>query len=788
MIFYSLVLEVLVAAVMLGIVAFSWSLGRREDLNREKGWREIFAGFCLLFLGSLVDISDHYPELSRFVILGHTPWQSFVEKVVGFLGGFVLLAIGLLRWLPQVVTLRQTERELRRTRAELEQRLRLGSEELSLRELDLKREVRERIQTAAELERSRNLLRRVVASAPIALVASDGAGKITLAEGRALGSLGLGDGELVGWQFSDLDKSVGDDLERARQGERVVGQVEVDGRVFEYQHAPWERNEGGQDVISVAIEVTEIKRAERELRSAKEAAEASSRAKSQFLANMSHELRTPLNSVIGFASVLHRNKPQNLQSEQLRYLERIRANGQHLLTVINEILDLARIEAGRVDLDLQMVNLTDLVKDTVTQIEGEKRSNAVSLQIRLPTVLPLLRTDPTRLRQVLINLLSNALKFTEQGKIEVLLEVDEAHGEVVRIAVADTGIGIASDQLNTIFDAFRQVDSGADRQYGGTGLGLSISSSLCRLMGFRLWAESVEGRGSTFTIELLPSIDYLLPQGVLGEPAGTQVSRQLKPLSSSPLDSRELSQHLLGKHILVIDDSTDSRLLMVRTLEDMGCRPSVAASGEEGLWLARSKRPDLILLDLMMPQMSGWDVLAALKRDTELASVPVLVVSIVAEEQRGTLLGAIEAVSKPVDRRRLLGVLERVFRQQPARILLVEDDELQQTLMKEILENEGIHVEIAANGIAALKVLEEFVPDLVLVDLVMPEMDGTSLIHALRSHHGHCDLPIAVVTSKELSASERHGLEPQVAAILDKGGAFGHRLQELVAELLREQW
>ena len=669
MIIHSLILEVLVAAVMLGIVWFSWRIGRREGLGLEKGWREIFAGFCLLLLGALVDISDHYPELGRFVILGQTPWQSFVEKVVGFLGGFVLLAVGMLRWLPQVVKLRQTEKELRRVRSELEQRLRRGSEELSLRELDLEREVRERLETAAELQNSRNLLRRVVASAPIALLATDGAGRITLAKGSALGSLGLGDEELVGRRFSELDPRVSEDLALARGGQRVVGLVEIDGRVFEYQHAPWERIRGAQHVISVAIDITELKRAERELRAAKEAAEASSQAKSQFLANMSHELRTPLNSVIGFANVLHRNKPGNLAVEQLRYLDRIRSTGQHLLEVINEILDLARIESGRVELDLQVVDIRKLVSDTVAQIEGEQRTAAVSVHTRLPANIPPVHTDPTRLRQVLINLLSNALKFTEEGVVEVILEVD-ARGEAARIIVSDTGIGIPAEDLATIFEAFRQVDSGTDRQYGGTGLGLSISNSLCRLLGYHLDVRSEVGRGSTFTLELQPGGGAQPAPSAPLAGGGDALPRPPLPHLAPFVDSREISPHLVGKRILVIDDHSESRLLMLRTLEEMGCRADVAPSGEEGLWLARTRQPDLILLDLVMPQMNGWDVLTVLRQDAELAEIPVLVVSIVAEEQRGTLLGAIEAVSKPVDRQRLLTVLERVFVEQPTGVVV----------------------------------------------------------------------------------------------------------------------
>ncbi len=784
MIPFSLVLEVLVAGVVFAIVLFTRRLGKRERLEREAGWEQISTGLLLLLVGALVDISDHFPALGRFVILGQTPAQSFVEKVVGFLGGFTLLAVGFWRWLPQIASVRRTEEELRKKRKELEIRLRQGSEELSLREMDLEREVRHRQRTVEQLHRSEVLLRQVVEKAPIALIATNSEGVITLAAGRALETMGLVPEELTDRAVSEVDPQLARDL-RGFDETSTLSTRQFGERYFEYQHSRWPGERRGETgVVTVAVDITELKLAELELRTAKEEAEHANRAKSQFLANMSHELRTPLNSVIGFANILSKNKGGNLEPPQLRFLERIQSNGRHLLDLINEILDLARIEAGRLDLEESSVCLRRLVIDTVAEIRAGRGETRVSLEVDVPPSVEPIRTDAMRLKQVLINLVSNALKFTDDGRVEVRLEVDE-EDRPVRLLVSDTGIGIPEEQLGQIFEAFRQVDGEASRQYSGTGLGLSISRSLCWLMGFELAVESRVGVGSKFWIELRSRSSAAGPRAVEGESPAQPLGPKL-PARPASADEEPTRSPLSRRRVLVIDDGTDSRLLLASALEEMGCVPVPAASGEEGLWLARREPPDLILLDLMMPRMSGWDVLTELRGDPRLAKIPVLVISIVAEEQRATLLGAIEALSKPVGREQLHEVLRRVFaHRRVRRVLLVDDEEDQVDLVTRYLgeEEDGVVVDWAADGLSALQLLETRVFDLVLVDLVMPGLDGLSFIRTLRSETRHREVPVVVVTGKELSTAEIGGLEPLVQGILQKNGELDHELRRVIGTL-----
>ena len=772
MILYSLILEILVALVMLGVLVYCWRIGRKEKLGDEKGWKQILAGFALLSIGALVDISDHFPSLDAWLVLGRTPGQAFLEKVVGTLGGFSLVLIGLLRWLPHLVGRRKAESKLRAAHREMQERIRRGSEELNLRELDLEREIRERQAATQALERSQVLLERVLENAPIVLLAVDEVGVVTLAKGEALALVGFEPDDLEGRSLLDAYPETRPSLERALAGEVVTDTIAMGDRVFAYHHSPWIRETGSvKGVVTVATDVTESHRTQDALRQAKDRAEDANLAKTRFLANMSHELRTPLNSVIGFANVLIKNKRSTLDTTDLRYVERICDNGQHLLTLINEILDLSRIEAGHVTLELVTVDLADLIGSTLAQLRDRQTDGPVEVVADLPDSVRRLRTDAVKLRQVVINLVSNALKFTDEGEVRVALVTDPA-GIPRAIEVSDTGIGIPEDDLDRVFDAFHQVDSSMTRSHGGAGLGLSISRSLCRLLGFDLTVSSVLGEGTTFRIDFSGGI--VVEDGA---PAAALERPRKRTLPLSP-------ESLRGRRVLVIDDSADSRSLLLEALEDLGCEALWAQDGDEGFWLAHRERPDLILLDLMMPTMDGWDVLASLKRDSELASIPVVVVSALAEEQRGVLLGAIEALEKPVDSDQLALVLERLLLSEPAKVLVVEDEEEMRLLLEHLLTRAGFQVEMAAEGNEALERLEDYRPDLVLVDLVMPGMDGTTLIHALRADPRFRDLPVTVVTGRKLSSEEWHDLESYVEAILAKSRTLGEELCQVLNDQL----
>jgi PAS domain S-box-containing protein len=543
------------------------------------------------------------------------------------------------------------------------------------------------------------------------------------------------------------------------------------------------RNPRGEIVgtFGISRDITDRKQAEEALRTAKEAAEEASRTKSQFLANMSHELRTPLNSVIGFANILLKNKANNLRPDDLTFLERIVANGKHLLGLINEILDLSKIEAHKIDLVVTPVDLSELVRETVTQQEGQVRDKPVKLIAELPPKVAPLLTDPQRLKQVIINLIGNALKFTEQGSVTVRVVTEPGTNEPRGIEVTDTGIGIAQDRLGVIFEAFQQADAGTSRKYGGTGLGLTISQALCQLMGFRIQVSSKVGVGSTFSVLLNPGAvaaqSPAAPTTVLPTPAHAPEMAREK-VATAPVD-------LKTKLVLIIDDEEDSRVLLTHTVEEAGCRVIGASSGEEGLSLARSLHPDLISVDLLMPGLSGWELVRRIKADPELRSIPVIVVSVIASENTGRVFGVVDVRQKPISREDLLAVLHCNLSASRPRILVVDDDPDIRQILTSYLIDSGAQVRTAANGREALEQLEEGLPDLILLDLIMPVMDGMTFLDALRLHPRWQNIAVAVITSKDLTAEEIQRLKQESLEVVPKAAVFNGELKQLLQRLLQ---
>jgi GAF domain-containing protein/CheY-like chemotaxis protein len=478
--------------------------------------------------------------------------------------------------------------------------------------------------------------------------------------------------------------------------------------------------------------------------------EAADRHKSEFLANMSHELRTPLNAIIGYSEMLQEDAA-DLGAEQLTDdLKRINAAGKHLLELINAVLDLSKIEAGKMELYLESFDVAGLVKDIAAVIQPLAAKNANRLEVRCPDEIGAMRADLTKVRQALFNLLSNASKFTDRGTISLAVarETSEAQEWMV-FSVSDTGIGMTPEQLTRLFTAFSQADAATTRKYGGTGLGLALSRRLCRMMGGDVTVESEAGRGSTFTIRLPARVAEVSEEPV---PTAVLVAEPLLPGVGT---------------VLVIDDEAAVRDLMQRFLGKEGFRVVAAAGGEEGLRRARELRPDAITLDVMMPGMDGWAVLSALKADPAVAEIPVIMLTIVDDRNLGYALGASDYLTKPIDRERLVTVLKQHRRDRP--VLVVDDAPEVRQLLRRMLESEGFAVVEAENGRVALERLRGESPSLILLDLMMPEMDGFEFVAELRRHEGWRAIPVVVITARDLSREDRERLNGHVEKVLQKG-------------------
>ena len=634
----------------------------------------------------------------------------------------------------------------------------------------------------ARLLESEERTRLIVQSALDAAVAIDGGGVIVDWNPQAAAIFGWSREEALGRRLSELivpqahrpaHEAGLRKFAQTGEGPVLNKRIEIaalrrDGAEFpiELSITPI-RSPRGTTFSAFVRDITERKQAERELKEAKEEAEAANTAKSEFLASMSHELRTPLNSVIGFSTVLLKGKGKTLSAQEAAYLERILDNGKHLLGLINSILDLSKVEAGKIELNVVEVDLGALVRETIAQLEGRTVDKDVRLRAEVPDPVAPFRTDPEKLKQVLINLVGNALKFTEHGSVTVRVVAEGPHARPVRIEVQDTGVGIPKEMHGRIFEAFQQADTGKARKYEGTGLGLTISRSLCTLMGYRIDVASEVGKGSTFSI-------------LLGtrETKSTTVRRPTREEPAAPPGA------LRDRLILVVDDEEDSRFLLRQYIADCGCRVAEATAGPEAVRIAKEIRPDLITLDLMMPGMDGFQTLRGLKADAALRDIPVVVVSIVGRENRGTIFGAADVLNKPVSKEEICSVIRRNVRPGKNRVLVVDDDEGARQMITAALEGEPVEVRTAENGQDALLKMEEFPPDVVVLDLVMPVMDGMGYLDAIRRTPRWSSLPVVVATSKDLTSGELRQLEASVTFVLRKGDELRADLQRVIRGML----
>ena len=516
-------------------------------------------------------------------------------------------------------------------------------------------------------------------------------------------------------------------------------------------------------------DLTEPMKIEATLTKAKEAADAANQAKSAFLATMSHELRTPMNAILGYSEILMEDAQEKGQEEFIPDLEKIHASGNHLLSLINNILDLSKIEAGKMDLFLESFGISRVIEDVVSTVRPLVEKNGNTLEVRCAADLGTMHADLTKVRQSLFNLLSNACKFTENGTITLEASREPLGGvDWIKFSVSDTGIGMAPDQMEKLFQPFVQGDASTSRKFGGTGLGMTITHRFCEMMGGEITAKSEPGRGTTFTIRL---------------PARVKV----QPPAAAPLtESPEPMAPDGSSTVLVIEDDPNTRDLLKRFLSKDGFHVKTVAEGEEGLRLARELKPDVITLDVMMSGLDGWAVLTELKADPALADIPVVMVTFVDNKNLGYALGASDYLTKPISRQRLLAVLEKYRRHpQPGPVLIVEDDPDTRKILRRLLEKEGCQVIVAENGRVALERLAESQPMLILLDLMMPEMDGFQFIDRVRQHENWRTIPIVVVTAKDLTKEDRLRLNGYVLEIIRKNACPREELLAEVRELVK---
>ncbi len=639
---------------------------------------------------------------------------------------------------------------------------------------DRQRAVAERELVATEKERFARYNTLILESTGEGIVGTDPSGRCTFINKAAGRLLGIDPESVIGKNFHDFTKPTEADGEpmdpaespiahTAREGMPAAGEDllfhKADGTAFPVQFSASPIRDRGRVAGAVVTfsDISRRKEDEKEIKEARDAAEAANVAKSQFLANMSHELRTPLNAVILYSELLQEEAEDRGITDFGPDLEKIRVAGKHLLALVNGVLDLSKIEAGKMDLYLETFDLDALLKEVVATAEplaGKKKNR---LAYAAGALLGSVHSDSTRLRQILFNLLSNAAKFTENGTITVAAARVPAQGkDWVEFRVTDTGIGMTAEQQAKLFQPFTQADESTTRKFGGTGLGLSITKRFVEMMGGAVTVESAPDAGSTFTVRV--------PLAAESPPAA---------VVTTPDDGT----------VLVIEDDSAARQALVAALAKEGLKAVTAADGAEGLALSRAFKPGAVFLDVIMPKMDGWAVLAEMKKDPRLTDVPVILITGAEGKELGYTLGAAEYLSKPVDPEQLTAVIHKYCEGKPeAGILVVDDDATTRHAVRRTLARSGFAVDEAENGRAALAKTAQRNYSLVVLDLLMPEMDGFTFLNEFRRTEAGRTVPVVITTSKDLTRDDRNRLNGKVEAILQKGG---YSLDEFQSEIKR---
>ncbi|MBL8049996.1 MAG: GAF domain-containing protein [Anaerolineales bacterium] len=508
-----------------------------------------------------------------------------------------------------------------------------------------------------------------------------------------------------------------------------------------------------------------------EAQSARAAAEQANQAKSAFLATMSHELRTPLNAIIGFTRIVRRKSEDALPDKQKDNLDKVLSSAEHLLNLINTVLDLAKIESGKMDVQAANFNITALLEQCATLV----------LPLLKPTVTLkkpvyenlIIYSDQDKIKQIVLNLLSNAAKFTHAGKIALEMEQEDS---ILRIHVTDSGIGINAEALERIFDEFQQADTSTTRQYGGTGLGLAISRNLARLLGGDLTATSEVGKGSTFTLSIPTQPDY-----------------KSASISDRKLDSASQSASYLDtgkKRILVIDDDPNAVYLLQESLTQNEFEIIGTDNKHQALSIAREQQPHAILLDILMPETDGWQILHDLKANPATTNIPVILLTIVDNKALGFRLGAAAYLLKPLDPTAVMDALNQVIEKTPhmhKHILVVDDDPQIVEMLSQMIPESDFRLDSAEDGEAGLKAIEAQRPDIILLDLMMPKVDGFGMIEKLRMRPEFQNIPIIVLSAKDLTDEENLKLKESVAVVMKKQGFVGDRLVQEIDSVLKKE-
>jgi len=510
----------------------------------------------------------------------------------------------------------------------------------------------------------------------------------------------------------------------------------------------------------------ELKEQNVQLEIQRQKTEQANRLKDEFLSNMSHELRTPLNSVMALSRVLITQTKNMLSKEERNYLEIIERNGKNLLSLINDILDVSKIEAGKMDIALACFPPSSIIETILERVEPLAKEKGLKIIRNIPDNLPPLESDRTKVNQILQNLIGNAVKFTHQGSITVSASFDS---QKIYIEVKDTGIGIAEKDLPDIFKEFIQVDGSLSRPYGGTGLGLAIALKIARLLDGDIFVESSPGKGSNFTLAL--PIKWSGPIPAATKPAAEAPAFKIQGRS---------------KTILIIDDDPKVCNTIAGYLAQEGYYTLTAESGEEGLELAKLHHPFAITLDMIMPKPDGWEVLQLLKKTPETADIPVIIVSISDDKNTGFAFGAIGYINKPFNKNDLIAEIYKVHKMLPYSVMVVDDNRIDRENMAGILEQENIKTVAADSGQKCMELIKKSVPDILVLDLIMPVMDGFEVLDKLRKSPQTSDLPVIVVTAKDLSQEDKEKLRANVSSILAKSDTTSSALLEEIKKVLTE--